>query len=273
MTRKILLLFVLFSFGLGSVCGAQGIEISVESDGEADAKAVEKARHKRMRAFAEQFEVFVDSTSKRKARLVEQPIFRWSNPERDAIGGALFLWTHEGRPHATIGIWTYDDTARTDSYEVQSMSERSFRTKNPVRPWSPTSPGINFEELTNVSPPVKSTKLRLSQMRTLAKKHFSARLSEGGSSSKLRLLPTPAYRYDSYPEGVVDGAMFSFAQGTDPEVFLILEARKQKGGLAWHYAFASQTSARVFGSLNEKELWNNGSQGDAFQMTMRRPTF
>ena len=277
MTRKLLLLFVLFGFALGTVCSAQDSTATLAKKNDAKAesaeKAVEKARHKRMRAFAQQFEVYVDSTSNKKARLLEQPIFRWSNPERDAIGGAVFLWTHEGRPHATIGIWTYDDTARTDSYEVQSISERPFRTENPVRPWSPRSAGIEFHELKNVSTPSKSTKLRLPQMRNLAKKHFSARLLEGGASSKLRLLPTPAYRYDSYPADVVEGAMFSLAQGTDPEVFLILEARKQKGKLSWHYAFVSQTSQPAFGLLNDKELWNNRSQGDAFQMTMRRPAF
>lgn len=276
MTRKKLLALVLLVLALGSVCSAQDANANSEKEEaktESANKSVEKARHKRMRAFAEQFEVYVDSNSNKKARLIEQPIFRWSNPERDAIGGAVFLWTVEGRPHATIGIWTYDDTAQTDSYEVQSISERSFRTKNPVRPWSPRNAGIKFNELKNVSPPTKSTKLRLSQMRILAKKHFSARVLERGNNSKLRLLPTPAYRYDSYPADVVDGAMFSLAQGTDPEVFLILEARKQKDKLVWYYAFVSQTSQPAFGSLNDKEIWNNRSQGDAFQMTMRRPAF
>jgi hypothetical protein len=41
----------------------------------------------------------------------------------------------------------------------------------------------------------------------------------------LRLLPTPLHRYASEASGIIDGALFSMAHGTNPEILLQLEAR------------------------------------------------
>ncbi|MEM7315983.1 MAG: hypothetical protein AAF497_22840, partial [Planctomycetota bacterium] len=71
MTRKKLLVLVLFLLALGSACSAQDASTSSEKEDaktESADRSVEKARHKRMRAFAEQFEVYVNSTSNKKAR-------------------------------------------------------------------------------------------------------------------------------------------------------------------------------------------------------------
>ena len=43
-----------------------------------------------------------------------------------------------------------------------------------------------------------------------------------GGWSQLRLLPKPWHRYGKGGSGVEDGALFAFAIGTDPEVFLMI---------------------------------------------------
>ncbi len=47
-------------------------------------------------------------------------------------------------------------------------------------------------------------------------------------------MPTPIYRYPSEAPGVTDGAIFAFSLGTEPVVFLLIEARSN----LWHLAFA-----------------------------------
>ena len=97
--------------------------------------SLEAARHKRFRTLAESYTVFVNTKAEAEAKLRDEPIFRWSNPERRAIAGALYLWTHEGRPHATIGVWTYRDTK--DSHELQSLATGPFVSRNEKQPaWS-----------------------------------------------------------------------------------------------------------------------------------------
>ena len=78
---------------------------------------------------------------------------------------------------------------------------------------------------------------------------------EGKAWSTLRLLPKPLTRYGKPGGPVEDGALFSFVLGTDPEVFLMLEARPGKAGFEWQYAFAPMTSYEVKGSWKGKEVW------------------
>ena len=49
--------------------------------------------------------------------------------------------------------------------------------------------------------------------------------------------------------------MFALAHGTDPEVFILLEARKAGGESAWHYALAPMTGYALKVQLDGKETW------------------
>ncbi|MAG94065.1 MAG: hypothetical protein CMJ48_09980 [Planctomycetaceae bacterium] len=53
---------------------------------------------------------------------------------------------------------------------------------------------------------------------------------------QLRRLSQPIYRYESDNANLLDGAMFAFVQGTDPEVFLLLEARSKGNNHQWEFA-------------------------------------
>ena len=53
----------------------------------------------------------------------------------------------------------------------------------------------------------------------------------------LRLLTQPIYKYETADSG---GALFAFVEGTDPEVFLMIEARTVDAGSVWHYALADE---------------------------------
>jgi hypothetical protein len=84
---------------------------------------------------------------------------------------------------------------------------------------------------------------------------FSAKVKRDNDSriELLRLLSQPLYRYVETPEGIKDGALFAFSTGTDPEVFLLLEARDA----VWHYAFASATSRVAEGFHKDSTVWKN----------------
>ncbi len=172
------------------------------------------------------------------------------------------MWTLQGRPVATIGLWTYADIK--DSYEYQSLHEGGLNVRcDSVRSWNPRTPGISFKPIPNCVPPGRNNSVRLIQMRKIARDRFSSVLTK---DTELRLLPQPIYRYDELPPDVLDGAVFSFALGTDPECLLILEARVVDEEPQWYYAFGSQTSYRVEGSLDGKPVWSNRDRGDSFRM-------
>jgi hypothetical protein len=113
-------------------------------------------------------------------------------------------------------------------------------------------------------------------MRTFLRQKFSAQITKDGSSEvELRVLPQPLYRYETLPPNVLDGAMFGFALGTDPEVLVLLEARKSSSPGApdsWYYAFAPSTSVKALGRVDGVEVWNNLDQniGNTFRMLINR---
>lgn len=211
----------------------------------------------RMRELAQSFDVFVDAERNQRAELQDAPIFRWSNPERGSKGGTLFLWTHQGRPHAMIGTWTYRDIKI--SYELQSLAAAGFvAEREEVVAWRPALPGLQFRQIENAPVPHPTPANRRLQMRDLARK-FTAELraKAGNELESLRMLARPVYRYEPRPEGVLDGAMFAYSQGTDPEVLLLLEARADQEKGSWWYAFAPATSKYAEGRYDDETVWNS----------------
>lgn len=225
----------------------------------AQEKPASDARHQRMLALAKSYALKGPTG---EIKLNETPLFSWATPEREAIGGELYLWTLAGRPLATIGIWTYDDIK--DSHELQSLATEGLTgARDGTVVWATRVGGLKFRKLDTPTAPDSSSVRRKTQMRTLLAQRFTAELTarDTSSISQLRLLPQPLYRYDPLPAGVLDGAIYSFAYGTDPEVLVLLEARQEPDGSnAWYYAFAPATSSSVRGFIDAKEVWDNSDQ-------------
>ena len=221
---------------------------------------VTDTRHKRMLDLARGY-AFSEVSGGKEVKLRETPLFSWANPEVQAVGGELYLWTVEGRPYATIGIWTYDDVK--DSHELQSLSSNVFKAENLYwAKWQPIAAGLEFKKLENAPAPDDSPVRRQTQMRNFVRERFSGEVfkKENVQTEKLRLIPQPLYRYDPVPADLLDGAVFSLAFGTDPEILVLLEAKKTESGAQWHYAFAPSTSRRSVGFLDGKEAWNSDDQ-------------
>ncbi len=190
-------------------------------------------------------------------KLVEDSIFNWSNPLRTTDGGVIYLWTLDGRPTATLGVWKMSGGNAANAYEWQSLSTTPLSAtpladNDIFTTWSSEAAGIEFKPLVGEDKPKNNPNLRASQMRSIATKHFTATLNfDTPDAEKLRLLPTPLYKYADKPADVIDGAMFAFTQDTDPEVLLILEARKSiNDEPSWFFAMAPSTSHSVQGMLD-----------------------
>jgi hypothetical protein len=93
-------------------------------------------------------------------------------------------------------------------------------------------------------------------MRRLAEQLQADKTTRDGVKRELRLLPKPVYRYESSDPDILDGALFSFVEATDPEVFLLIEARsKGKDGYEWRYGLGRMNSIRLRVLRGEQILW------------------
>lgn len=106
--------------------------------------------------------------------------------------------------------------------------------------WETEQPGVVWADVPDAPEPAATAPLRLVQMRRIAGQH-AARLTSNVGNEKpgdLRLLTKPLYRYPADVTGAIDGGLFAFVQGTDPEVLLLLEAVQSTDGPRWRMAFA-----------------------------------
>lgn len=262
---RIVTFTILVFLQLTTICWSQADNNVVTEKPEKPAKAADEgdiasARHKRMLDLARGY-AFSEVPGGKEVKLRESPLFSWANPEVQSIGGELYLWTVDGRPFATIGIWTYDDIK--DSHELQSLSTQIFKAENPYwANWSPRAAGLEFKKLEDAPTPDASPVRRQTQMRNFVRERFSGEVfkSENSQLEKLRVISQHLYRYDPLPTDLIDGAVFSLAFGTDPEILVLLEARKTGTGAEWQYALAPCTSRRAVGYLDGKEVWNSDNQ-------------
>ncbi|QEF96564.1 hypothetical protein Mal15_05920 [Stieleria maiorica] len=179
--------------------------------------------------------------------LHRQPALSWSNPARQTTAGAMFLWTASGRPQ--VALCLYPNGEHIIDLEFQSLSDQSLTADNDGQlVWQPGEPGIRWQLLEGAPSPARSPLLRRRQMRVLARNFTSRLVPPEKNPIELRLLDTPVYRYEldekaavKIDEGeaeLIDGAVFTFVQGTDPEVLLLLEAVKVGDRQVWQYALA-----------------------------------
>lgn len=209
------------------------------------------------REAAERYEITLDDVDHSTAKLLPDPILRWSNPAAGEIHGNVFVWTAAGRPAAVASIYKWFAPHTHMSHEFHSFALVPLRARySGAEVWTTSAPGVKFVPLAEAPSPAASAPQRLLQMRQLAKDFFATKKDRDGSVSELRLLTQPIYRYQAASQQLLDGALFVFVQGTDPEVFLLLEARGPAGNEQWTFAAARMNSVAFTLRRHDKEMWS-----------------
>ena len=201
----------------------------------------------------------VDTT--RSYVLEPKPLLRWSNPISGIVDGSLWLWTDNGRPVATVDIFTGKNWAGW-THHCQSLSAEPFecRQQKQVR-WNPQQPGRDLKPVPDAPVPAKTPEQRLIQMRALARQFtveddFKSKFrGTEFQTHELRLLAQPLYRYGGDDQLVMDGALFGYVLATACEALLTLEVRDVGGQPAWHYSLAGQTAYELRGKHGDKIVW------------------
>ena len=228
--------------------------VSAQDPARPSAKDEERKKLDEMKQVARAFQVSVidDQDHRTPATMTAEPLHRWTDPTREFSRGALWAWRSSGRPVAIYGIELY---GQSWSHEFVSLSTERLRADDgPVR-WAPSKAGVEFREDPDAPAPADDEAARLRQMRDLARR-FSAREFWAGRNYALRLLPHPIDRYADPASRLVDGAIFTYANGTNPELLLLIEARRQGDGPPkWSYAAARLSRAELHLALGQRDVW------------------
>ena len=120
--------------------------------------------------------------------------------------------------------------------------------------WTPQSAGVEPRTLDGAPDPAGTPNRRLIQMRGIAAKFSAQRVDPDGSRRDLRLMRQPLYRYEGNRRDLIDGAVFCFAQGTNPDVILQLEAVRRDGEAVWQFGLARMHHSRLDVQLDGADL-------------------
>ena len=183
-------------------------------------------------------------------------VLRWANHPRGVADGVTVLWIHKGRPEAVACIFPFGGHLY---HWFNSMSRGEIVARRKGRQvWHPTKPELQFHPIPDSPQPAATPAVRLQQMKLIAGQFTSYMLgwkADDTDREKLRMLPSPLYRYASEDPDLLDGVVFAFVQGTDPESLLMLEAVRAKEGFRWEYAFVRRTSGALEGRHRGSVVW------------------
>lgn len=210
-----------------------------------------------LRRDLQQYAIELEADPPVRLTLHETPVLRWTNPARVEEAGAVFLWLHDGRPQVVGTSFTLQSrSGEKKKHSLQSLALSAAAASLDGRVvWHPKVPGISLQLIPDSGVPANTASRRLVEMRAIARKFTVELTPPNKASTHLRFVPQPLYRYASPATGVTDGALFSFAEGTDPEAFLLIEARERDGNTKWHYAFARFNFWSLRASYEQQQVW------------------
>jgi hypothetical protein len=203
-----------------------------------------------------------------KAKALEvdaTPLLRYSDPTRGGVGvktepltnylldASVWRLGAEGRPRALVSAEIYQapDGSRVMALEFISLTDKKFSLKHKTEEvrWDATESGLERKELPDAPKPATTAAARLTQMRQLARR-FAVEERHNKERIECRLVAQPIDRYQSQTEEIGDGAIFAFANGTNPEIGILLES----DGKRWHYGILRLSSAETTVTLDGKEV-------------------
>jgi hypothetical protein len=195
-----------------------------------------------------------------------KPLLRYSDPTRGIkeaasketattvlLDASVWRLGTQGRPTAlvTIEIYQAPDKSRLLSFEFLSLSETKYSLKHKTQRirWQPAGSGLKMVDLPDAPRPASTAAARLTQMRQQVRR-FAARERLNDESIECRLLTQPIDRYQSEAEKIVDGSIFAFANGTNPEVGILFET----DGERWRYGILRLSSAEMSITLDGRQV-------------------
>lgn len=203
----------------------------------------------------------LEAASPRFERL-KDPIFRHATPARGNDIGAVFLWVDANqRPMVVSDIFAWslnNDPKRRVVHECHSLAPEPLDVRlDGEQKWKPKRAGLKWEPLPEAPTPPGSKSQRFRQARELTQNFTAHSIDAQGGRWELRVLPQPVYQYEVVKnQSRETGAMFAVCQGTDPELWLLLESRQSNGKDQWYYACAAFTDYVLAAEYDGKEVWS-----------------
>ena len=185
----------------------------------------------------------------------EEPILRYNDTPRGVIDASVWALGREGRPRAVLVLEVYDN--RTVMYELTASADPPQHVQAKAWRWTPKQGDFIWKQLPVTTPPGNSTVRRRRQIKQLTQ-NFAASEEFRGQTYHLRLMPQPVYQYEDAERGVLNGAVFVWAHGTNVEILMFIEARQEEGSPPhWVAGFSRLAAASLDVTYQQQDFWSS----------------
>ncbi|MBS0203376.1 MAG: hypothetical protein JSS49_10785 [Planctomycetes bacterium] len=213
------------------------------------------------REYSEKTRVTVLSDGQEQAATLKmEPVMRYSDEPRFISDATLWIWSVNSRPVAIQKV-EINDTAAVPHWQVcfGSFAESNISVKwSGDRTFKSKTPGWVFEPIPNAEKPAQRANARTLQLRSLSRRFGGSVYSNTQKTNiEMRLLSKPTYEYIDPKSKLPVGAVFSLvSNGTNPTIFLAIEARRDKNGIeGWYHAHTRMTADTGALRLDDKTIW------------------
>ena len=237
------------------------VSVSISED---EATKADGSREE-MSALARRVQVEIldrDGIGARSAQWVEQPVLRYTDELRNIHDSMIWVWSDGGRPVAVQKLEHADHLPNTPlwCWCFTSLTEARVRVKWPDAP-SPftSSMPVEFSALADAPQPGPDKTAWQRQFRAIARQFSGAAYAADNASriDALRLMPKPIMEYEAQEQGVLVGAVFAMATGTNPNVLVTIELRESADrGRTWYYAVGRMSANGLTLKYRDRELWS-----------------
>ncbi len=202
-----------------------------------------------------------DAGHSRELHFENKAILRWSNPTAGKVFGADFVVVERGVPRIYLSVYRWFSPYTDATSELSSLSSEPISAhRDQKKYWATNVPGAAYELFADAPTPAASPTQRRSQMNALAERFefelTDTRGQKAGVKRQLRRLPKPVYQFQSKDPNVLDGAIFAFVEGTDPEALVTIQAEKQKDAFVYRYALIRRNSDDMSAKLDGVVVWH-----------------
>jgi hypothetical protein len=201
-----------------------------------------------------------------RAERIAEPIYRFDDPARSFSDGTLWAFGKSGRPAALLCL----SLEKADRGGLKWIHELTSLSTGPIAAssrhgsgpwiWNPKEAGVALAPIPGSPAPADDEAKRFRQLRDLARRFKASESLDPARNDpsdryELRLLPQPVHRYADSASGLIDGAVFLLAYGRNPEIALLIEARREGAGeSSWRYGLARIGAARLRVRLDDREV-------------------
>jgi hypothetical protein len=196
-----------------------------------------------------------------KVKRIEKPLLSFGDATRSHQRGSLWAWGDKGRPVAVLELFRDSDRKKWVCSLCNTSGGKVRAARDGREWWKENESASELKDVPGADAPAADAAQRQRQLKGLAQKFTCHQFWDPNNSRyELRRLEKPLLTYRDPDAGILDGAFFVLANGTNPEVLLFLEARanpKDATKHTWRFAVGRSSHAAIHLLYDEKEVYES----------------